>query len=333
MYNHLMHKLETLSGKVTFDKGIESGDWESVFSLYRRQVFAELYNTNKIVRCFAKEFPGGPLTLPKLDDYALGIKRGRYYHAPTQLNGRPDSTSAALRLLNKVRTVILLDDSSSMALPGHSSWNFDENVTTETRWDQAIRMLSGIAPIVSQYNSHGIDLHFLNRSTFYTGLHTEAEVIEAFHAGRPNYTTPTGQRVNDILDGYMSTLRYYRDLMPLNLIVITDGMADDPNLLRWAIEEHITKIMDRGYPAHQLGIEFVQVGDSQAATDDLLALEEEVTRHHLSFNRDIVGITPITRIRNMNSELLLVISVGGIDARLKGYIRKLGSNSDFSWYL
>ena len=35
------------------------------------------------------------------------------------------------------------------------------------------------------------------------------------------------QRVHDLLDAYMSTLRYDRHLKPLNLVVITDGLATD----------------------------------------------------------------------------------------------------------
>ncbi|KAL0025586.1 hypothetical protein WJX79_004293 [Trebouxia sp. C0005] len=40
---------------------------------------------------------------------------------------------------------------------------------------------------------------------------------------RPWGGTPLGLRINTILDGYMSSLRYERDLKPLNLVVITDG--------------------------------------------------------------------------------------------------------------
>jgi hypothetical protein len=124
----------------------------------------------------------------------------------------------------------------------------------------------------------------------------------------------------------MSTFRYYRDLMPLNLLVITDGESNDEETLHWAIEEHITKIIHRGYQAHQMGIEFVQVGDCQDATRHLEKLEEEVSRHHRNFKRDIVGVTPTTRVSNMNPELLLSISVSGINARLNGYMRRRGIN-------
>ena len=114
--------------------------------------------------------------------------------------------------------------------------------------------------------------------------------------------------------------------MPLNLIVITDGEANDEEILHMSVEEHVTKIVHRGFPAHQFGIEFVQVGDCQYATRHLEKLEEEVSRHHHRFQRDVVGVTPATRISDMNPEKMLAISVSGIDARLNGYMRSKGLN-------
>ena len=329
MFNHVLHKLETLSSKVVADRRCVRANWENCLGLYRREAFAVLHNANDIVRCFAKEIPGGLFAFPTLDDYALGINHKLSLYPRTKV---PLPTgSDPLAILSQVRTVVLLDDSGSMTWPGHSSWGEDYVSWTsgrcnESRWDQAQRLLASLAPKVSKYNHHGIDLHFLNRHGFYSGLRSESDVIEAFRQGGPTNGTPTGQRVNDILDGYMSTLRYYRDLMPLNLLVITDGESNDEETLHWAIEEHVTKIIHRGYQAHQMGIEFVQVGDCQDATRHLEKLEEEVSRHHRNFKRDIVGVTPTTRISNMNPELLLSISVSGINARLNGYMRRRGIN-------
>jgi hypothetical protein len=111
-----------------------------------------------------------------------------------------------------------------------------------------------------------LTFNFLNRQSFYTGLQNEFDVIQPFDQWGSINGTPTGQRFNDILDGYMSTLRFYRDLMTLNLLVITDGESNDEETLHWANEEHITKIIHRGYQAHQIGIEFAQVGDCRDAT-------------------------------------------------------------------
>lgn len=63
----------------------------------------------------------------------------------------------------------------------------------------------------------------------------------------------------------MCSLHYYRTPLPLNLIVITNGEANDEHILHWAIEYHFTKIVHRGFPAHQSGIKLVQVGDCEYA--------------------------------------------------------------------
>ena len=207
---------------------------------------------------------------------------------------------------------------SHLPLYGHdTSW--------ESRWDQARRIIASVAPKVAQYSPYGIDLHFLNRATFYSDLHTEREVQEAFNAVTPAKGTPTGIRVNDILDAYMCTLRYYRDLIPLNLLILTDGEANDEEILHWTIEEHLTNLIHRGYPAHQLGIEFVQVGDCMNATRQLVKLEVEVNRH---FKRDVIGVTPINQTSNINPDLLLAIAASGIHARIKGYMRPPRINRD-----
>ena len=106
--------------------------------------------------------------------------------------------------------------------------------------------------------------------------------------------------------------------MPLNLVVATDGEAQDESTLHWAIKEHVTKTVRKGFQAHQLGVEFLQVGDGEEATLHLERLEEDVSRHHHSLQRDVVGVTPTTRQTNMTSDKLLGITLSGIDARMNG---------------
>ena len=341
VYNEVMQKAETLSAKVLSDRRCIRVCWENAIAPYLRQIFSDLYAINEIVRSFAKDFPCHPSGQPRIEEY-VGKNRKSSFLAQNLGMAMPHS-SDPFALLSRVQTVILLDDSDSMSLPGdatHDSWDYTPYGTSEnelsclyeSRWDQSRKLMASVVAKVSQYNTNGVDLHFLNRTSVYTGLHDEADVDHAFAAGRPSnwHGTPTGQRIHDILDAYLSSLRYYRHLMPLNLLVITDGEATDEDTLYWAIKEHLTRLMERGYPAHQLGIEFVQVGDSESATKSLVKLEEEVSRHHASFHRDIVGITPATKISEMNldlnSDLLLAISVSGIDARMNGVMRSKGIN-------
>ena len=326
-YNNSMTKLEALSYSFIKHHKTTSSSWIEVIGPHRRALFAELYNNNELVRAFCAEMPGGPLELPNLDTYALGTTRTDMTFRSAQV--RSSNINASLSILSQVRTVILVDDSGSMCERGHSSWgssDWGSSSRFETRWQQARCLLAGIAPLVATHNPYGIDLHFLNRTDFLAGLYTSQAVEAAFDSDRPGGGTLTGQRVNDILDAYMATLRYYRALMPLNLIVITDGEAQDETLLHHAIEEHVTKIVQRGFPAHQFGVEFLQVGDDERATRHLEKLEEEVSRHHRRFQRDVVGVTPTARQGRMDPATLMGICVGGIDARMNNYMRRRGVN-------
>jgi hypothetical protein len=319
-YDYLMTKLEVLSGVVLHYKRLPRDDWEKALSPYRRQIFAEVCRNNEIVRCFANELPDGPLSMPQqLCNYTLGIAK-KPRHEPPNIPILDPSTP--LSVLSKVRTVILLDDSKSMTLQSPSPLYVD-NIPVQSHWDQARRIIERIAPKVAQHGGRGIDLHFLNQATFYSRLRTTTDVQEAFNSVAPENGTPTGGRVNDILDAYMCTLRYHRNLIPLNLLIFTDGEANDMGTLNWTIKKHLTNLKKGGYPANQLGIEFVQLGDCKNANRELVKLEVKVNRH---FKRDIVDVTPTAQIRNINPDLLLAITASGVDARINGYMRTRRTN-------
>jgi hypothetical protein len=331
LYNHMMDKLEGLSGAMLtrhhMHSPMNAAPWIDALQPHRRAIFAELYNSNPNVRGFCSGIEGGPTALPALDDWALGKRKHNLSFQ--RANRQGPNWNVARELLSQVRTVILLDDSGSMAAPGHVSWGRSADYSygnQQSRWDQARNLLAGIAPLVSQYSRHGVDVHFLNHATPLLGLHTAASVTHAFRAVRPSGGTPTGRRVNEVLDGYMCALRYNRALQPLNLVVITDGEAQDESLLHWAIEQHVAKVVHRGFVAHQFGVEFLQVGDDDEATRHLEKLEEEVSRHHHAFQRDVVGVTPTSRQGQMGPERLLGIVLSGIDARMNGYMRHHGVN-------
>lgn len=219
--------------------------------------------------------------------------------------------------------MLLIDDSGSMLERGSGGWGSGRG-SAITRWDQVSGLLSDLAPIITQYDPQGIDLHFLNHINPQQGLQSAQEVHEIFGRVRPRGGTPLGMRINTILDGYMSSLRYERDLKPLNLVVITDGRAGDEGILYAALEEHVTRIVQRGHPAHQMGVEFLQVGDDRYATLHLYEIEEAVSRHHMTLNRDVVGVTPVGYMQQhrMTGATLMQVIMSGIDARVNGYLRQ-----------
>lgn len=316
LFNHVMHKLESLSASVISSRQTVRPMWVQAVNPFRRQLFNTLYSSNDTVQAFAGGLPGGRLELPRMDNWTLGIWRQSAFGMGRITGSRLDTSR---NLLSQVHTVLLIDDSGSMNEVGNAAWGYGRS-----RWDQVRELLSEIAPILTQYDPQGMDLHFLNHRNAQQGLQSSQQVQAVFSQVRPAGATPLGLRINTIMDAYMSSLRYERHLKPLNLVVITDGKANDERVLFDTLEEHVGRIVQRGHPAHQMGIEFLQVGDCQWATAHLYEIEEAVSRHHQDVNRDVVGVTPVTYMQQqrMSARTLMQVINSGIDARVNGYLRQ-----------
>jgi hypothetical protein len=76
-------------------------------------------------------------------------------------------------------------------------------------------------------------------------------------------------------------------IKPLNLIVITDGEADDPDTLAYALAGFSDRLELGRFPLNQLGVQFIQIGNDRNATKFLKSLDDEL-RSESSGRRDIV---------------------------------------------
>lgn len=243
-----MHKLETLSAQVLTSKPSLKPLWMQAINSIRRQLFSTLYANNRYVQAFAGGLPNGNLGLPSMDDWSLEHPNNTIpTFAPLDPN-RP--------LLSQVHTTVLLvNDGAAMNQP--SSVN---RADAGSCWHQAHMLMHELAPIVTQYDPQGMDLHFLNHRNLRQGLQTTQDVQAVFFRIRPTGGAPVGKHVQAILDGCLSTLRYERNLKPLNLVVITAGEEDNWCILMSAITDDLNQVTKRGHPGHQLGIEFLLVG-------------------------------------------------------------------------
>ncbi|KAJ7462003.1 hypothetical protein FB451DRAFT_1181003 [Mycena latifolia] len=93
----------------------------------------------------------------------------------------------ALELLGKYDTVILVDDSGSMTLPGSKKG--------VTRWYEAGQALEALAETAQQYDTDGIDIYFLNNKKEALNIKVRA----LFNKVKPSGATPTGERLDQIL--------------------------------------------------------------------------------------------------------------------------------------
>ncbi|KAJ7248877.1 hypothetical protein B0H12DRAFT_1229248 [Mycena haematopus] len=224
-----------------------------------------------------------------------------------------------LETLRRYDTVILVDDSLSMTMRGSKRG--------VTRWDEAGNALADLAPAAQRYDSDGIDIHFLNDPRSETGLKTSDAVRTAFDRITPDGFTPTGDRLHQLLNPYITRLEHAniqpdgtptdkktdKEIKRMNLIVITDGVAtDDPKTSIIHAAKRLMAMPDLCLV--QLGIQFVQIGNDAGATKALQKLDDEI--HKTSNIRDIVDTTPYHKLHPVTARGLVKALAGGINRRI-----------------
>ncbi|KAM0364096.1 hypothetical protein ACHAO7_010086 [Fusarium culmorum] len=213
----------------------------------------------------------------------------------------PGITSAEDKyaFLSTFDTVFVIDDSGSMA--GRS-------------WGEVQVVLRTIAPICTSHDPDGIDIYFLNHRSSATGSGTQApggyyhyrnteEVSGLFAYVCPSGSTPTGTRLQSILNPYISHIASpaanIESTKPINIIVITDGApSDDPEAI---IVTQARKLDQIEAPPHQVGIQFFQVGNVLGATKALRELDDDLANQGI---RDMVDTTTWNSTTSGNSPTL-----------------------------
>ncbi|KAH8195920.1 hypothetical protein TruAng_009899 [Truncatella angustata] len=248
--------------------------------------------------------------------------------------------------LSKFDTVFLIDDSYSM---------------TGDSWRETKQALASMLPVIFSHDQDGPDFYFMNHKTEDLGSSSEpwkagtgyrnvtrAEgnrirneqltVEEIFKKVRPNGTTPTGQRLGDILRTYVrnyeAMIRKTQDetcLKPLNIIVITDGVPDDaPGAI---IQQFAKKLDTLDAPPYQIGIQFFQVGNAPGAAEALRTLDDKLNKDKnpdekaegagrqglVPSIRDIVDTSTFddrTGDAVLTADLILKVLLGAVNPRL-----------------
>lgn len=170
-------------------------------------------------------------------------------------------------------------------------------------WREVSQALAIIAPIVSAHDDDGLDLYFMNHKSSdpgalhegiaaggYRGIKRAATVTEIFERVRPQGGTPTGIRVHNILKPYLARLETEmaagKDMKPLNLIVLTDGVpSDDVESVLLSAAKKLDKL---DAPPYQVGVQFFQVGNEEGAREALEELDDGLSELVEGGVRDIV---------------------------------------------
>merc|ERR1712093_729591 len=220
-------------------------------------------------------------------------------------------------------TTLLIDDSGSMA--GRS-------------WREVGQAISTIAPIVTQHDEDGIDVYFMNHKSSnpgapsegiapggYRGIKRAATVHEIFERVRPQGGTPTGIRVHNILKPYLAKLESEmaagRELKPLNLIVLTDGVpSDDVESVLLSAAKKLDKLEA---PPFQIGVQFFQVGNEEGAKDSLEELDDGLSELVEGGVRDIVDTVTWTGGRSSSDGGIGLTGDGILKAVLGAVVKRL----------
>ncbi|KAG9247720.1 hypothetical protein BJ878DRAFT_532378 [Calycina marina] len=210
-----------------------------------------------------------------------------YSRSPTAATGPIVTPQQQLELASS--SINTTPSSWSMTLAGRS-------------WCEVSQALATITPIVTKRDSDGIDIYFLNHksndtgepsagvaATGYRGIQHAVTVTEIFERVRPG-GTPTGTRVHNILRPYLAKLEESigegKELKPMNLIVLTDGIPSDD--VESVLLSAARKLDMLDAPPFQVGVQFFQVGNEEGAKEALEELDDELSNKVEVGVRDIV---------------------------------------------
>ena len=223
------------------------------------------------------------------------------------------SSDSPYAFLSQFDTIFLIDDSGSMA--GRS-------------WRETEEALSAITPVCTSHDADGIDIYFLNHRNpadslgAYTKITTPVHVREIFTTVSPRGGTPTGTRLNHILNPYIKSLEAAAKanpsanldtiVRPLNIIVITDGVPSDD--VESVIVNAARKLDKLNAQPWQVGVQFFQVGNEPDAAEDLRELDDSLAEQ--KGVRDMVDTVPFKGENGVTATLtadgILKIVLGAI---------------------
>ncbi|KAH8924515.1 hypothetical protein BT69DRAFT_1241024 [Atractiella rhizophila] len=186
-------------------------------------------------------------------------------------------------------------------------------------WDEVRQAIDGVVAKVIQYGDDGIDLYFLNSPMNLQSVRSHQAVSQLFSQVRPiGASTPTEVKVEEILGPYVDAVEYAKKtgghpVKNLNLIIITDGAADDPDTLNYALAGFAERLDLIHAPLTQLGIQFVQIGNDPEATEFLRSLDDELKQTH-GLKRDMVDCTMYPG--HITGDFIIKTLIGGINRRV-----------------
>ncbi|GAA5989876.1 hypothetical protein JCM11641_001959 [Rhodosporidiobolus odoratus] len=216
---------------------------------------------------------------------------------------RRSSVEDRLAPLGRYDLVVLVDDSPSML----------------DHWGDTRDALFGVVRACMKYDRDGIDLMFMNNEGCKLENVTSPDVVaQAFNSIEPFGSTPTGVIMDELLRDYVERCEDAKTtktrVKPLLLLVLTDGRADDPDMVKDIIIEFAQRLDEIRAPPYQLGLQFIQIGDDPDAAAFLQELDDDL-KPQLGV-RDMVDFTPYAG--SITPEFILKAALGAVVKSIDG---------------
>ncbi len=216
------------------------------------------------------------------------------YTWPSPPSPGPTPGEDRFSILESYDTVFLVDDSPSML---------------GKRWDLVKRILTYSLALATQYDPDGIDIHFLNNKTAnVNNIKDQAIAVEIHRQITLRGSTPILDQLSRHLNDYLRRFKSAQDFnfKGYNLIVLTDGEPDpeyeDPHeisdredakvnsaayrLIRKKIVQIARELQQVRAERTQVGIQFCQVGDDEAASSFFQYLDNRLKGKY-ELDRDV----------------------------------------------
>ena len=261
---------------------------------------------------------------------------------PIQSHGQQEKINdeTAFSMLGMFDTVFILDDTASMQESAVTS-----SAVGQTKWQRLEETMKYLVPKAIEHDEDGIDIFFLKSVTKLKRKVKQVTLVDMVLAEvRRLLPTPACQggtrffkELDRAIDPKMIEYRNYFESRkrgieterpkPLNVILITDGIASD----REPVEEYIINVADEldemKAMRTQIGIQFVQIGDNLEASEWLKHLDDELTSEENIKRRDVSSTSPNNACFH---DLLLVIFIQMVDTtRYEGNEEAYGSQELF----
>ncbi|KAF3763844.1 hypothetical protein M406DRAFT_261784 [Cryphonectria parasitica EP155] len=226
-----------------------------------------------------------------------------------------------LSYLRAFETVFLVDDSAAMT----------------PYWDQVKELLDHISPICAKHDPDGIDLYFVNhrpkgfieflpgqsvrksgyrRIGGFTQLQTRDSVAQIFeNVGKPGGRCNMGARLQKLLNWYLGKVKKDPAFGGWNLIVLTAGKFDDD--VKAPLAEAAKRLDEMKTPAHQLGVQLLQLGNDAAVSNAFRHLDDDL--HQAAGTRDIIDAVSMGTSGALTADEMLKVVLGGVVKKLDAF--------------